>query len=66
MMPKMKTRKAVAKRVKVTARGKVLRHRAGGGHLKSRKSPKRLRKLRKAALVSPQFEKTAKRLLCIG
>jgi large subunit ribosomal protein L35 len=62
-MPKMKTRKAVAKRVKVTARGKLLRHRAGAGHLKSRKSPKRLRKFRKAVAVSKAFTKHAIHLL---
>ena len=62
-MPKMKTNKSVAKRVKLTARGKLLRHRAGAGHLKSRKSNKRLRKLRKACLVAPRFAKQAKAML---
>ena len=62
-MPKMKTNKAVAKRIKVTARGKLLRHRAGAGHLKSRKSPKRLRRLRKVAELYKGFTKHAKRLL---
>jgi len=62
-MPKMKTNKAVAKRVKVTARGKLLRHRAGAGHLKSRKSPKRLRRLRKTTQVHGGFIKHAMRLL---
>jgi large subunit ribosomal protein L35 len=62
-MPKMKTNKAVAKRIKVTARGKLLRHRAGADHLKSRKSPKRLRRFRKATEVYSGFTKHAKRLL---
>jgi len=31
-MPKQKTRKSIAKRVKVTARGKLLRNRPGAGH----------------------------------
>ncbi len=56
-MPKMKTNKAVAKRVKVTARGKLMRHRPGAGHLKSRKSPKRLRRMRTRAAVSSGFAK---------
>ncbi len=62
-MPKMKTNKSVAKRVKLTARGKLLRHRTSGGHLKSRKSNKRLRKLRKACLVHPRFARCAKAML---
>lgn len=47
-----KTRKAVAKRFKVTATGKVLRTRAGRRHLLECKSSKRKRKLGKAALAS--------------
>ncbi len=62
-MPKMKTNKAVAKRIKVTARGKLKRRRPLAGHLKSRKSPKRVRNLRKARDVSKGFRKHAKRLL---
>jgi large subunit ribosomal protein L35 len=41
----IKTRKAVAKRFKVTARGKVMRSRAGRRHLLVNKSPKRRRSL---------------------
>jgi large subunit ribosomal protein L35 len=41
----IKTRKAVAKRFKVTARGKVMRSRAGRRHLLANKSPKRRRSL---------------------
>jgi large subunit ribosomal protein L35 len=46
-----KTRKAVAKRFKITARGKVLRSRASRRHLLSTKSAKRKRRLGKAARV---------------
>ena len=46
-MPKMKTHKGAAKRFKVTATGKVLRRRAGHGHLLSGKSPRARRRLRK-------------------
>jgi len=46
-----KTRKAVAKRFKITARGKVLRARASRRHLLSTKSAKRKRRLGKAARV---------------
>lgn len=46
-----KTRKAVAKRFKVTASGKVLRTRAGRRHLLQCKSAKRKRNLAKIAVV---------------
>lgn len=49
----IKTRKAVAKRFKVTARGKVLRPHAGKRHLLAGKSPKRRRALGKANTVDP-------------
>ncbi len=64
-MPKMKTNKAVAKRVKVTARGKLMRHRPGASHLKSRKSPKRLRRLRSRGVVSAGFAKHIRKKLGI-
>ena len=41
----IKTRKAVAKRFKITARGKVMRSRAGKRHLLSTKNSKRRRSL---------------------
>ena len=47
----IKTRKAVAKRFKVTATGKVLRSRAGKRHLLATKSAKRRRNLGTAKLV---------------
>jgi large subunit ribosomal protein L35 len=46
-----KTRKAIAKRFKITATGKVLRTRGGRRHLLQCKSSKRKRKLAKSALV---------------
>ena len=64
-MPKMKTNKALAKRLKVTGRGKILRRKAGAGHLKSVKSPKRLRRMRKDTAVAPGHVKTARRMLGI-
>lgn len=51
-MPKMKTRKSVAKRFKLTATGKIKRACAGRGHLLSSKSRKRKRHLRKGTIVS--------------
>jgi large subunit ribosomal protein L35 len=46
-----KTRKAVAKRFKITAGGKVLRTRSSRRHLMSTKNSKRKRRLAKAACV---------------
>ena len=47
----VKTRKAVAKRFKITARGKVLRRHAGKRHLLQTKGAKRRRRLRVAAVT---------------
>jgi len=47
----IKTKKSVAKRFKITARGKVLRSQAGRRHLCQSKRPKRRRGLRGAELV---------------
>ncbi len=44
-MPKMKTRKCVAKRVKKTGTGKYMHKRAGGRHILTKKSSKRKRRL---------------------
>ncbi len=55
LMPKSiarsKTRKAVAKRFKITATGKVLRSQASRRHLMSAKNAKRKRQLSKTVLV---------------
>lgn len=47
----IKTRKAVAKRFKITARGKVMRSKAGRRHLLQSKSAKRRRGLGKSAVA---------------
>ncbi len=50
-MPKLKTRKAVAKRVSVTGTGKIKRTKANKQHILTKKSTKRKRGLRKATTV---------------
>ncbi|OGL05043.1 MAG: 50S ribosomal protein L35 [Candidatus Rokubacteria bacterium RIFCSPLOWO2_02_FULL_71_18] len=55
-MPKMKTKRAAAKRLKRTASGRLKRHSGWKGHLLEAKPPKRRRKLRKAALISKADE----------
>lgn len=47
-MPKMKRHKGLAKRVKVSARGKVMHKKINAGHLMSGKNGKRRRRLRQA------------------
>lgn len=62
-MPKMKTNKAVIKRVKVTGTGRVRRLSPGAGHLKSRKTADQLRRFRKPKEVHPAFAKQMKRMI---
>lgn len=50
-MPKQKTHKGLAKRVKVTGTGKIKRHRCNGGHLMSGKSAKNRRRIGSTAIV---------------
>jgi large subunit ribosomal protein L35 len=64
-MPKMKSKKAVAARFKVTATGKLKRFRPGKRHILTKKSPKRKQQLSKAALVDEGQLKTYKRLMCV-
>lgn len=51
-MPKMKTHRGAAKRFKKTGTGKIKRHHAFKTHILNKMSPKRIRQLRKSALVS--------------
>ncbi len=60
---KAKTRKAVAKRFKVTGTGKILRRKQGARHLMQKKSSKRKRSLGKATLVSAADIKRVKESL---
>ena len=56
-MPKQKTHKGLAKRVKITGRGKIKRKKAGSGHLMSGKSGGRRRSLRMATGMSKAMAK---------
>ena len=62
-MPKMKTHRGAAKRLKKTAKGKLKRWHAYHSHILTKKSPKRKRQLRKGDLVSKADEKRMKRLV---
>ena len=52
-MPKAKTRKAAAKRFRITKKGKVLRRHSKMRHLLERKASKKKRALRQAGRVAP-------------
>lgn len=60
-MPKIKTHKGTAKRVKKTATGKLMRERAFGNHLLSKKSASRKRTISKAHSVHKADVGNAKR-----
>lgn len=64
-MPKMKTKKALAARYKLTANGKLKRARPGKRHIMTKKTPKRKRQLSRPGLVSDCQLKTYKRLMCV-
>jgi large subunit ribosomal protein L35 len=62
-MPKIRTRRASAKRFSVTGSGRIRRHKAGKGHLLTCKTRKRKRKLAQGALVNPSDERRIRRQL---
>ena len=62
-MPKMKTHRGAAKRVKRTASGKFKRHKAYKSHILTKKSTKRKRNLRKAVVASSADQKVLEQML---
>lgn len=62
-MPKLKTRKAAAKRYKVTANRNFLRRHAFKGHLLMKKSNKQKRKLSQVLCVKPSDTTAIKLML---
>lgn len=62
-MPKLKTRKGVAKRFKITKKGKVKSAKAFGGHLLTGKSRKRKRSLSKKAILGKTEARKIKAML---
>jgi large subunit ribosomal protein L35 len=62
-MPKMKTDRGAAKRIKVTGTGKLRRRRAFRSHLLEKKSSTRTRRLGREADIAPGDRRAIKRLL---
>jgi large subunit ribosomal protein L35 len=64
-MPKQKTHKGTAKRVKVTGTGKLVREQANNQHKFEYKSSTRKRRLDQDQVISPADTKRLKKLLGI-
>ncbi|MEI6054217.1 MAG: 50S ribosomal protein L35 [Candidatus Saccharibacteria bacterium] len=64
-MPKLKTHKGTAKRIKLTSTGKLTRKRAFGNHMLTKKSKSRKRAINTTAIVSGGMAKNIKRALGI-
>ena len=62
-MPKMKTSRAAAKRFKKTGTGLLKRNKAYKSHILTKKTTKRKRNLRKAAMMDATNEKVMKKIL---
>ena len=62
-MPKIKTKRAAAKRFKVSGTGKLIRHKAYKSHILTKKTTKRKRNLRKAAVLDQTNVRSMKRIL---
>jgi large subunit ribosomal protein L35 len=60
---KLKTKRAAAKRFKLTATGKIKRHKAFKRHILTKKGPGRRRSLRKGVLVSHADAEQVRRML---
>ena len=62
-MPKVKTKRAAAKRFKVTGTGKLKRMKAYKSHILTKKSAKRKRNLRKATTADATNAKNMKKIM---
>ncbi|MBG1272070.1 MULTISPECIES: 50S ribosomal protein L35 [unclassified Nostoc] len=62
-MPKLKTRKAAAKRFRATGTGKIVRRKAFKSHLLEHKSSNKKRSMRQSALVHERDELNVRLML---
>ena len=62
-MPKMKTKRAAAKRFKVTGTGKLKRNKAYKRHILTKKTTMNKRNLRKAVMTDESNVKNMKKIL---
>ena len=59
----MKSKRGAAKRFKVSATGKVIRHKANTSHILTSKNRKRKRHLRQASTIKGENAKTIKLII---
>lgn len=62
-MPKIKTRKSLVNRLKITKNGKVLRRQGFRRHLKASKSAKRLRNLKRSVEIKGYYAKKIRKVV---
>ena len=62
-MPKIKTKRAAAKRFKMTASGNLKRNKAYKRHILTKKTTKNKRNLRHAAMMDKTNEKNMKKVM---
>ena len=62
-MPKLKTKRAAAKRFKKTGTGELKRNKAYKSHILTKKTTKRKRNLRKATMTDSTNSKVMKKIL---
>ncbi|HMA68933.1 MAG TPA: 50S ribosomal protein L35 [Candidatus Mcinerneyibacterium sp.] len=62
-MPKMKTKKAAAKRFKVTGNGKIKRPKANKSHKLTKKNSRRKRRLSDKKVVKKKKRKNLKKMM---
>lgn len=60
-MPKIKTRRSINKRIKVTGTGKLIRKRSGKSHILTKKRRKRKRRLKKDVPVDKSYDRKVRR-----
>ncbi len=65
-MPKMKTRKAAAKRFKITKNGKIIHRHAGKSHLLTKKTSRNKRRKSKPGTVDNADQKRIRKMLPYG
>ncbi len=66
-MPKVRTKKTLAKKIKITGTGKIMRsHQLRSGHLRQNKSKRTLRRHHEPMVIHKTVLKTMNRLLGRG
>ncbi|MFW6381595.1 MAG: 50S ribosomal protein L35 [Bacillota bacterium] len=62
-MPKMKTHKGIAKRMKKTSSGKLKHKKGFKSHILTKKTSERKRQLRKAKILNKIYQKKYKKVM---